>query len=344
MDSSDYSRFVAHMQPADNDCVNWTGAFKEGRPVFYPREKGQHGSRSARLLWFQELHGVRPEAVKLTCGNELCLAHLAPRNVQPPELKAASRRSYLLRARGANAHRDPAVAEAHIRELHEGGMSYRRMSQLCRLSAASLADLGRGSWVRIRPVDERLVLGIVPDAVVDGRGSSLTGLASRRRLQAMCHDGFGPASMAMLSGMGGSTLHRQMNGSFDSSPDRLPAVTIARILELYLKLDGVWPGDLGVTSFQIKRAKNTALKNNYAPRHCWDDDTIDDPDAFPEWTGECGTEGGYKIHQREGHEFHVRGRIYVGCAECRKAMALIRQGEWARRRDRNQARAAEGAQ
>src|SRR5690606_31398529 len=32
----------------------------------------------------------------------------------------------------------------------------------------------------------------------------------------------------------------------------------------------------------------------------WDPDTIDDPDAYPEWTGACGTHRGRLIHKREG--------------------------------------------
>ena len=42
-----------------------------------------------------------------------------------------------------------------------------------------------------------------------------------------------------------------------------------------------------------------ARRNGWAPPGAWDDDQIDDPQAHPEWTGECGTDRGYWVHRRQ---------------------------------------------
>ncbi|WP_097982853.1 hypothetical protein [Streptomyces sp. f150] len=47
------------------------------------------------------------------------------------------------------------------------------------------------------------------------------------------------------------------------------------------------------------RAKNRALANRWAPPATWDDDTIDDPQARPEWTGHCGTDRGWWSHRQQ---------------------------------------------
>ncbi|WP_406527352.1 helix-turn-helix domain-containing protein [Streptomyces sp. I8-5] len=68
------------------------------------------------------------------------------------------------------------------------------------------------------------------------------------------------------------------------------------------------PETEGIAPPSAMRARNIARKRGYAPPGCWDTDTIDDPDAFPEWTGACGTPEGRLIHRRESTPV---------CAPCR---------------------------
>ena len=49
----------------------------------------------------------------------------------------------------------------------------------------------------------------------------------------------------------------------------------------------------------------------------WDDDTIDDPAAFPDWTGKCGTPDGY--------DAHYKMKILPSCQPCRDARAAYRK-------------------
>lgn len=80
----------------------------------------------------------------------------------------------------------------------------------------------------------------------------------------------------------------------------LIAATAREIEAVYDKLDGVDPRDVGITEPGVKYSIRRAAELGYAPRACWDEDTIDDPEAFPEWTGRCGSALGFRIHLREG--------------------------------------------
>lgn len=57
-------------------------------------------------------------------------------------------------------------------------------------------------------------------------------------------------------------------------------------------------------------ARRRAAEAGWAPPAAWDDDTIDDPAASPEWTGCCGTDRGWWTHTLQ--------RI-PGCERCNAA-------------------------
>ncbi|MEU6707865.1 helix-turn-helix domain-containing protein [Streptomyces wuyuanensis] len=78
------------------------------------------------------------------------------------------------------------------------------------------------------------------------------------------------------------------------------AATAEAAATLYDKYQHVDPRDVGRDERWIKAAKTRAVQHGFAPPWCWDEDTIDDPNAIPEWTGACGTARGYAIHQRDG--------------------------------------------
>lgn len=69
------------------------------------------------------------------------------------------------------------------------------------------------------------------------------------------------------------------------------------ICDLYDKLKDANPLDAGISPRAAKVAK--AYVRGAPGAACWDWDTIDDPNAIPEWTGACGTPDGYRIHLRE---------------------------------------------
>jgi len=116
-----------------------------------------------------------------------------------------------------------------------------------------------------------------------------------RRIQALRADGFP-----------GNFLGDQLGVSYEAVAQlaRRPRESVlettrADVAKLYEELAGKRPEDFGISGHSISKCSTMARRAGYAPRSCWDDDTIDDPDAFPDWTGRCGTPFGMVVHRRE---------------------------------------------
>jgi hypothetical protein len=116
----------------------------------------------------------------------------------------------------------------------------------------------------------------------------------------------------------------------DLSPSRMArlmtaaTVTVATaraVAALYARYSMSSPGLCGVSHIHARAARDRATAAGWAPAAAWDDDTIDDPAAIPQWTGHCGTAKGVDLHAR--HDIPL-------CPPC--------QGAWYRRQLRNQAR------
>lgn len=154
----------------------------------------------------------------------------------------------------------------------------------CEIAAAILA---------IRPPTEPL-----PDT------HRMPSAGAQRRIAALMHQGFGLQSQAEHLGFTKHVLWGLMRR--DSTTGR----THQAVACMYDKLHQADPADYGIVPLVSCRAKSFAVRNGYAPAMCWDPDTIDNPDAFPEHTGNCGTENGWNIHLRE---------CIVPCQPCRTA-------------------------
>jgi hypothetical protein len=94
-------------------------------------------------------------------------------------------------------------------------------------------------------------------------------------------------------------------------------VRVARAVRaLYDELWRADPREHGVDNQAYSRTRNHAAAHGWAPVGAWDDDTIDDPAAFPDWTGRCGTPEGYSDHYRLDIPY---------CLPCREARAAQRR-------------------
>lgn len=80
----------------------------------------------------------------------------------------------------------------------------------------------------------------------------------------------------------------------------------------YDKLKYADPLDYGVIPGYSRAAKRLARENGWAPPECWDEDTIGDPDAIPDWTGYCGTLEGYVTHKLNDVPMCEPCRVTVG--------------------------------
>ena len=129
-------------------------------------------------------------------------------------------------------------------------------------------------------------------------GHSVPPDGGRRRLQALAAAGYPQKFLG--DQLGWSTARVCAIAKGRQGLTFLTVEVDQKITRVYEKYEMSPPGDHGIAASTIVRALGYARKNGYAPAHCWDSDTIDDPDAIPEWTGACGTAEGLRIHQREG--------------------------------------------
>lgn len=165
--------------------------------------------------------------------------------------------------------------------------------------------------LRVTPLEEWEVAGV-------GRVSSV---ATLRRLQGIHCEGFHQGFIADRIGM----RRPQMYIILDREPATLLGKTEADIQRAVESVTGKNPHDYGLNNNAITRAKNKAKHNGWAPLACWDDDTIRDPDAIPNWTGKCGTWKGYWLHKEDesGLQFpysvHNGSGYSFACGPCRAA-------------------------
>lgn len=115
-----------------------------------------------------------------------------------------------------------------------------------------------------------------------------------RRVQAMAVAGWPISRTFREAGLAPQTTGRVMTARFVSAD-------VARaIAAVYARYSGASPGLCGVSHIHARAARDRATAAGWAPPAAWDDDTIDDPEAIPQWTGHCGTSRGADIHARHG--------------------------------------------
>lgn len=139
------------------------------------------------------------------------------------------------------------------------------------------------------------ILKVRPAVIPTPTHRSMSSLRAQRQLQGLAAAGFSqnPFLIEYLDTNTSAlwkVLHREtIGGSLDQ-----------RINDAYSKLQNARPEDYGISRHGQTMARNVARKHGWAPPMCWDDDTIGDPKAFPEWTGACGTKRGLSLHKTEG--------------------------------------------
>lgn len=232
---------------------------------------------------------------------------------------------------------------ARVRYLHDQrGMTLLAIAEAAGRSLGAISDLYRGTRpkgpkgdFRTQRTTEEALKAITPPAAKvnttaplpwANRGAKLPVHGVRRRLNALAHEGF-PMEWVNDNYI---RIHKHSIWMlFMASVKRvyIQSAINERVKVAYEELDGKTPNDFDIPAETQRRVKANAARRNAAPRHCWDDDTLDDPDAIAEWTGHCGTQQGYYIHERDGQpkfwapygEDRKSGRFVVGCEPCRKA-------------------------
>ncbi|MGW1796916.1 hypothetical protein ACWCQN_13115 [Streptomyces sp. NPDC001984] len=211
---------------------------------------------------------------------------------------------------------DAEPVRAHIRYLQSCGMGLRSIAAVLGVDRKNLQSIvigrperGRGPQKQIRPERAAAVLAIEPTLDNLAANTLIDGTGTTRRLQA-------------LTAMGWPTIHladeMQWTGTNTGALLTAPTVMVktARLVrDVYGRLWNVDPLEHGASPGGITYAKRRAHDAGWAPVGAWDDESIDDPEAFPDWTGHCGTHRGYDIH---------RNKAIPMCQPCREAGAEYR--------------------
>jgi uncharacterized protein YerC len=221
-----------------------------------------------------------------------------------PEERRKAKYADVMRQRGTPLMVKPeelAEARVHCTRLYKRGMSYRQIADTApkHMNETTVAKVvNRWTETIHRDTYEALMQTyyVAPTGWRVGRKMDSTGV--RRRMQALVADGFGYNVLGEIMGISLQAVFQLCTRDADTF-----ASTYGYVVPVYEKLAGKDPTQYGATKLGVSRAKGTAARHDWAPSHTWDEDTIDNPDAFPEWTGECGTVTGYNLHRKE--------RIYV---------------------------------
>lgn len=200
-------------------------------------------------------------------------------------------------------------ARRHIQSLMEYGISIERMAEVSGLRPAVLSRIiydftDRPMAKKIRTETADKIFAIKPRFEYIHDRHHVDGTATRRRLQALAAIGY------PFRGMGEFLpLHPAQVGRTARSA-RVEAGTHRAVAAAYSQLAGCDPVTRGIRPGAALRVRRLAAAQGWAPPIAWDDDTIGDPEAQPDWTGHCGTDRGWWMHRLQ--------QLTV-CTRCEKA-------------------------
>lgn len=212
-------------------------------------------------------HGIRPPC------------HCEPCRTTRNRVKKQQR---LNRHRGIPPLVDAAPAAKRLHELHETS-GWDDIARAAGTSGAHLRQIAFGRLQQISPKTQAKIMAIRP-AATGGQYIDSTGTV--RRVRALIALGYTLIDIAETANVAVARV-QPLAAGYPS----LRRTVAERITNAYRELSET-PGT-------NTRAKNRAIANRWAPPAAWDDDTIDDPAAIPDWTGYCGTDRGWWSHRQQ---------------------------------------------
>lgn len=173
---------------------------------------------------------------------------------------------------------------AHLKILFAAGAGWVQLAAASNCSSATISDIRTGKSVTIRRATANKILAVHPgDALPPGLPVPTVGAV--RRVRALLAIGHTCKAIYEASGVEHSTITELLNGRISMVARHVDE----RITKGYAKL----AASPGISA----RSLNRATREGWAPPAAWDD--IDDPDARPDWTGHCGTDRGWHVHNIE---------------------------------------------
>ncbi|MFD4474615.1 helix-turn-helix domain-containing protein [Streptomyces sp. NPDC058471] len=218
-----------------------------------------------------------------------------PQRVTPPEFEQLTK--LILRAKGNG------MSATQIARQVGGGIHQTTVSNIARGAQKSV---NRDNY------DKLMTLRVEASETALRTGARVSPIPTQRRIQALNAIGFHCALLGEHLNMSKQAV--QHMGYAETA--FVFGSTARAIAELYSKLADTNPADYGIDDSTLKRIITLSARKGCAPPSCWDDDTIDDPAALPEWTGACGTPEGYRVHIRET----LAGTRLPLCAACKQVV------------------------
>jgi lambda repressor-like predicted transcriptional regulator len=200
--------------------------------------------------------------------------------------RRACKERRLAASRGVEIRIDKTPVVAHIRALQDAGLSISQIGRACGKSPSTIGSVLSGPFLTVNRGTAAAILSVRPQQVNDPIGMvDATGTVRRvRALYALKH---GRAGIAQSTGLHRDTISGLASGRWEA----VTVQTATAVRGAYRVLSG-----REGTTWQTHKA---ALRFGWAPASAWDDEAIDDPKAFPEWTGFCGTVRGWHIHRAQ---------------------------------------------
>ena len=193
------------------------------------------------------------------------------------------------RQQGRGARVDATAAREHLKALH-ATMSWSQLAIATGCDPRGLQLLLTGQRKEINRSTHNKILAVkAPPTPSPGMYIDATGL--RRRLQALAVLGYSGIYIAKRIKTADTRLHLITNGKQPT----VRYVLARRIIAIYDELAHT-PAPAGRSRTRVIKL---AADNRWAGPVAWDDDTIDDPAAVPDWTGHCGTDRGWWMHTNQ---------------------------------------------
>ena len=193
---------------------------------------------------------------------------------------------------------DTEEVDVHLKYLIEvREIEMQRIADATGVKYSKIRDLRAKQQQGVRREDAAALLAYSPSEV-DAPLRAGRSLGVQRALQGLSAKGIGSRIVSAHSGFAKRTLDNWRMGDY-----RTPSVeSYRRIIEAAKRLEGKTYRELGVSDHAYNQVVSRAKRAGWVPLGAWDWETIHDPNAFPDWTGHCGTHFGYQAHRRQGVE------------------------------------------
>ncbi|MFE5658332.1 hypothetical protein ACFQ9H_19345 [Streptomyces sp. NPDC056517] len=196
---------------------------------------------------------------------------------------------------------DAEPVRVHIRHLQSCEMGLRAIAAAAEVDRKRLQSIlngrperGTAPQEKVRPALAAAIGAVEPTWENLAPSTLISPVGTRRRARALVAVGWPQQHLAAHLGMTPSNFGDMLTREH---------VLVRRAVAVRSMYDALWrtdPADHGATPRWITGARTRAAAAGWAPVGAWDDDTIDDPASFPDWTGSCGTPSGANAHYRMG--------------------------------------------